>query len=385
MTIDHFAGATIIVPTYNEAPNVEPLVRRIVAAMDGVACEVLFVDDSSDGTADEVRRVAGLVDIPVRVIHRDEPVGGLSGAVILGLEQAAHDACVVIDGDLQHPPERIPALVARFRAGDVDAVVASRYVRDGSAAGLADLTRNLVSRVTTALTKAMFPLRLRDCSDPMTGFFLVDRTRVDLALLRPRGFKILLEILARQQLRVAEIPFDFAERAAGASKASIRQGARFLVQLAALRFGKMSAFAIIGGLGAVANLAIMWTLTQLGMPYIWAAIIAAEATIIGNFLLQERFVFREMLDEASSGRTRFAKSFAFNNTEALVRIPVLALLVETWHISSVVAAAITLAVAFVARYAFHALVVYAPRRGRSARTRRVLEEIDEQVTAPGEL
>src|SRR5690606_13402300 len=116
----------------------------------------------------------------------------------------------------------------------------------------------------------------------------------------------------------------------------------------------------IGGLGALANLAIMFVLTQLGMGYVWAAIIAAEVTIVGNFLLQERFVFREMLDQASGGWLRFAKSFSFNNAEALIRIPILALMVETWHISSVLAAAITLAVAFIARYAFHALVVYAP-------------------------
>lgn len=383
MTTDHFAGATIIVPTYNEAPNVEPLVRRIESALAGIAGEVLFVDDSDDGTVDEVRRVATLVDLPVRAIHRENREGGLSGAVIVGLERAAYDVCVVIDGDLQHPPEKIADLVARFREGDVDVVVASRYVADGSAAGLADLTRNLVSRTTTALTKAMFPLRLRDCSDPMTGFFLVDRTRIDLAPLRPRGFKILLEILARQQLRAAEIPFDFAERTAGSSKASVRQGARFLAQLAALRFGRMSAFAVIGGFGAVVNLAIMWALTRAGLPYVWAAIIAAETTIIGNFLLQERFVFREMLGEASRRRARFGKSFAFNNAEALVRIPVLALLVETWHISSIVAAAITLAVAFVARYAFHALVVYAPRR--SPRAQHILEELDEQAMSPGEL
>ena len=104
-------------------------------------------------------------------------------------------------------------------------------------------------------------------------------------ILRPRGFKILLEILARKNLRVAEVPFDFADRHAGESKASMRQGMHFLTQLTALRFGKMSLFAVIGGLGAIANVAIVWALTQLGVNYIAAAIIASEVTIIGNFLL----------------------------------------------------------------------------------------------------
>ncbi len=156
----------------------------------------------------------------------------------------------------------------------------------------------MVSKSSTAVTRAMFLIRLRDVTDPMTGFFLIDRRSVDQALLRPRGFKILLEILARRPMRVAEVPFDFADRHAGESKASVRQGLHFLTQLTALRFGKMSLFAVIGGLGAVANVAIVWALTQLGVDYIIAAIIATEVTIVGNFLLQERFVFDDMRDSA---------------------------------------------------------------------------------------
>ena len=105
-----------------------------------------------------------------------------------------------------------------------------------------------VSRASTALTKSMFPRKLHGCTDPMTGFFLVDRDALDLDALRPRGFKILLEILARRQLRIGEVPFAFATRYAGESKATFTQGIRFLTQLAMLRFGRMSAFALVGGL-----------------------------------------------------------------------------------------------------------------------------------------
>ena len=123
------------------------------------------------------------------------------------------------------------------------------------------------------------------------------------------------------------------------------------------------------------------------MDYILAAIIAAETTIIGNFLLQERFVFQDMRDSASGVWLRFAKSFSFNNAEALIRIPVLALMVQSWHISAVAAAAITLVVAFVVRFMFHSLVVYAPRKAGEApsRARQFVEELDEQAMAPGEL
>ena len=108
------------------------------------------------------------------------------------------------------------------------------------------------------------------------------------------------------------------------------------------------------------------------MEYIWAAIIAAEVTIIGNFILQERYVFNDMTDDASTIGVRFAQSFTFNNVEAAVRIPILALMVESWHISSILAAAISLVVAFFVRFVFHSLVVYAPRR--SVRVARKAEE-----------
>jgi dolichol-phosphate mannosyltransferase len=374
------------VPTYNEAPNVGELVRRVTAAVSGIDAEIIFVDDSIDDTPEVIRAIARDAALPVRLIHRDQRTGGLGGAVVEGFRAADADLCLVMDGDLQHPPEKIPEMLERFAQGDVDVVVASRYAGGGTSHGLADRSRVLVSKASTAVTKAMFPVRLRDVTDPMTGFFLISRAAVDLDGLRPRGFKILLEILVRRTFRVAEVPFHFADRHAGESKASLRQGIHFLTQLAALRFGKMSLFAVIGGLGAIANVAIVGVLSGLGVDYIVAAVIAAEATIIGNFVLLERFVFADMRGQASGVWTRFAKSFAFNNAEAVIRIPIVALMVETGHISVVVATAVTLVVAFVVRFVFHSLVVYAPRKaGAPSSVRGALEKIDEQAMQPGEL
>ncbi|MEJ1154411.1 glycosyltransferase family 2 protein [Microbacterium marmarense] len=378
---------SIIVPTFNEAPNIAELVRRVTASVSSLDAEIVFVDDSTDATPGVIREVAKTATMPVRLIHRETREGGLGGAVIEGFVAAEADLCVVIDGDLQHPPEKIIELWERFAQGDVDIVTASRYAGGGTANGLADRTRVLVSKASTAVTKAMFPVKLHDVTDPMTGFFMIDRRSVDSAILKPRGFKILLEILARRNFRVAEIPFDFAGRHAGESKASMRQGLHFLTQLTALRFGKMSLFAVIGALGAVANVAIVWALTGLDVDYIWAAIIAAEATILGNFVLQERFVFHDMRDQASSMWMRFVKSFTFNNAEALIRIPIIALMVESGHFSAVIATAITLVFAFVLRFVFHSLVVYAPKKPGEApsRARQLAEEIDEQLMTPGEL
>ncbi len=389
-------AVTVIVPTFNERDNVAELVARTATALAGYDAQILFVDDSADDTAAEVARVAVDAPLPVRVIHREENTGGLGGAVVAGLRAAASDLCVVMDGDLQHPPELLAALLDRHAEGDADVVAASRYIGGGDTSGLGTAVRFGVSRAATWLTRAMFPIRLARSTDPMTGFFLVDRARLDLDALRPQGFKILLEILARTDLRIAEVPMEFAERRHGTSKASLRQGATFVAHLARLRFGKMSLFALIGVVGALANLGIMWMLTAFGMPYVWAAIIGAEVTIVGNFLLQERFVFADMRTDARALGIRFLTSFTFNNVEAALRIPVMALMVETWHISSVLATGLSLIVAFFARFLFHSLVVYAPSRRRNADAAasepkpdtaalRIVRAIDAEAMKPGEL
>jgi dolichol-phosphate mannosyltransferase len=369
---------TVVVPTFNEAPNVAELVRQVTDAVDGLAAEILFVDDSRDDTPDVIRAVAASATIPVRLIHREEAVGGLSGAVREGLASSTATWCVVMDGDLQHPPALIPALLATATTEEADVVVASRYTSDGSAGGLANATRRLVSSVSTSITRAMFPVRLADCSDPMTGFFAVRRTSIDLTRLQPRGFKILLEILARHRLVVAEIPFVFGERFAGESKASFSQGMRFLSQLAALRFGRMSRFALIGGFGALVNLAIVAAMTYAGANYVAAAIVAAEVTIVMNFFLQERFVFRDLRHEGKGTWRRFAESFGFNNVETALRMPLLALLVSSAHIAAVPATAVTLLVAFVVRFVYHARVVYRPRRSRHTSDVRA-ESVDTRI------
>jgi dolichol-phosphate mannosyltransferase len=226
---------SIIVPTYNEELNVGELLARIAASTDSADTEVIVVDDSTDGTPDAVARAAAMVAHRVRLIHRLIPEHGLSGAVIEGMAASSGDWCVVIDGDLQHPPELIPLLVAAGDSSGAGIVVASRYRDGGSSTGLGGVSRRLASRLSTAAAKALFPERLRDCTDPMTGFFAVRRELVDLGSLQPRGFKILLEILVRNDLRVTEVPFAFDARNAGSSKATLGQGVAYLRQLLALR------------------------------------------------------------------------------------------------------------------------------------------------------
>lgn len=356
---------TIVIPTYNERANVAPLVEQIGAAMHGQprvgTFEVLFVDDSSDGTPDEVARVAAMTPFPVRCIHRDKPEAGLSGAVIVGLQAARGRACVVMDGDLQHPPAMIPRLAGVLREGDLDIVVASRYTGDGENSGLSSWLRHAVSRGSTLVTKAMFPRRLHGCSDPMTGFFAIDRAILDEGELKPRGFKILLELLVRKQRQITELPFSFGQRHAEESKATFAQGIEFFRQLAALRFGRMSSFALIGAFGALVNIVMVWAMVQAGVGVTLSAIVAAETTIVMNFLLQERYAFADLREDSGSAWKRFGLSFLFNNVESLLRIPFVVWLVNIHVLTATAATAITLAVAFVLRFTFHSLVVYAPR------------------------
>ncbi|TFD64095.1 glycosyltransferase family 2 protein [Cryobacterium sp. Hh38] len=357
---------SIVIPTYNEAPNIAELVARISDATTNYDAEIIFVDDSSDDTPQVIVHVGNTARLPVRIIHRSTPIGGLAGAVLAGIAASGGKWCIVMDGDLQHPPEMIPILLAAAASEHADVVVASRNLDGGSSGGLAGISRHIVSNAANLLTRAMFPVRLQNCTDPMTGFFAVRRATIDVSVLQPRGFKILLEILVRNTVTVAEEPFVFGERQAGVSKADFRQGVRFVTQLAALRFGRVSGFATIGAAGAVANLIIMAGLQALGVWYIAAAIISAAVTIVGNFLLQERFVFRDLRGPAASGYIRFARFFAFNGIEATVRTAVLWAVVATAALPEIATQAVLIGIGFILRFVHHSqrgtsMAVWSPR------------------------
>lgn len=349
---------SVVIPTYNEAPNVAELVSRIEKALEGIDAEILFVDDSTDDTPQVVTRVAAEHTIPVRLLHRDVPVGGLSGAVITGLRQADGDWAVVMDGDLQHRPETLPSVLAKATASSADVVVASRHVDGGSSDGLSGGIRRAVSQLSIKITKALFPSRLHGTTDPMSGFFGIRKGAIALDGLHPRGFKILLEILARQPLEVVEVPLVFDARLAGTSKADMKQGIALGRQLFDLKFGRISGFAAIGALGAVANLAILWGLQQFGVGYLAAACIAAVVTIIGNFLLQERFIFNDLRAGARGVWKRWWHTFAFNGTESIIRTFVLWVIVENTNLHSVLVQAGLIAVGFTLRFLYQSRVVY---------------------------
>jgi glycosyltransferase involved in cell wall biosynthesis len=234
----------VLVPTRNEAANIEELLRRLSAAVTGIPTEIVFVDDSDDDTPGVIRRVARQQRgaCQVSLIHRrgGQRMGGLGGAVVDGLRATDTRWVCVLDADLQHPPEVVPCLLAAAERDGADLAVASRYCGAGRTDGLGP-ARALISTACGSAAKLLFPQRLRGVTDPMSGFFLIRRSAVHLDELRPRGFKILLELLVRHGgLRATEVAYTFADRHAGESKGTLSEGLTYLGSLVDLRLGRGS-------------------------------------------------------------------------------------------------------------------------------------------------
>jgi len=285
-------AATVVVPTYNESANLPQLVERICAALPDT--EIVVVDDASrDGTADVARKLAD--KYPVRIVERfDER--GLSTAVLRGMEEARTDVCVVMDADLSHPPEAIPKLVQAVRDG-ADVAVGSRYVPGGDIDAW-PLFRRLASRAGTLLARPLTPVR-----DPMAGFFCLRKSLFAGIPLKPRGFKILLEILARTGTKnTAEVPIHFEDRAAGASKFSSKERKEFLRQVWTLYLDlnawpvRVAKFLVTGALGTVIDMGILYAIARaMGetqpSKYL-GAVVGFLAAMTFNFSLNRVWTFR---------------------------------------------------------------------------------------------
>ncbi|MGW5060617.1 glycosyltransferase [Streptomyces sp. NPDC004096] len=365
-------AVTIVVPTFNESANIRELLRRINESVPGrLPCEVVFVDDSTDDTPDVIFREAQDCPFPVTVLHREEPAGGLGGAVVEGFKAAGSDWIVVMDGDLQHPPSLVPELVGTGERANAGLVVASRYIKGGSRAGLAGGYRIAVSRGATWLAKSLFPRKLRGISDPMSGFFAIRRSAVTAEILQPLGYKILFELAVRSRpRRVTEVPFVFQDRFAGESKSTAQEGFRFLRHLLGLRTAspaaRMVAFGLIGATGFVPNLFGLWALTELGLHYVPAEILANQLGLAWNFLLIEHLLFRERRRHRRWW-DRVGRFALIANADLLLRIPLIALLVHELGIGALSATALALVMTFVLRFVGTEALVYLPRRGGSKR------------------
>jgi dolichol-phosphate mannosyltransferase len=341
---------SVVVPTKNERGNVAALVERLDAALPTVAMEIVFVDDSTDGTPELVEEIASRTPRDVRLMRQSSGrrTGGLGGAVVQGLRAARAPWVCVMDADLQHPPELITALLEQAESRELDLVVASRYCKDGDA-GSFGWARAMASRSTTTAARLLFPRRLRNVSDPMSGFFLVRRDAVAVDRLRPRGFKILLELLIRNPgLRTGEVSFAFGERRAGRSKATIREGVRYLSLLARLRFAR---FGAVGLSGLVVNTLLLAFLTDfVGLFYVVSAVIATQGSTLWNFCFTELLVFSDR-DHKRGWPSRMALFFLMNNVALALRGPLLILLTSGLGVHYVISNIVSLVTLTLVRFA----------------------------------
>jgi dolichol-phosphate mannosyltransferase len=225
----------------------------------------------------------------VRLVVRNAE-HGLSQAALDGLRRATGDVLVCMDADLSHPPEAIPAMLAKLHEG-ADFVIGSRYTEGGSTAHDWGFLRWINSRVATWLARP-----LTHVSDPMSGFFALRRQTFEAGSeFNPVGYKIGLELIVKCRCeRVVEVPIHFADRRFGASKLTLQQQLLYLAhlwRLYAFKFGvwtPLVQFLVVGVLGMLVNLLLLTLLTSLEVPVRTAAALSILGAMATNFALARR-------------------------------------------------------------------------------------------------
>ena len=289
---------TIVVPTLNERANIPILVARLQRLLAGVDWEIVFVDDNSaDGTA-AVARAIGEADSRVRCIRR---IGrrGLAGALLEGMLSSQARWVAALDADLQHDETLLMAMVERLRQGDVDLVVASRYIDGQSGEGFAP-RRARASRWSSVVARRFVGVEL---TDPMSGFFMIRRDTVEelAPSLSSQGFKLLLDIVAtaRGKLRVVELPYVFRARQHGLSKLDTR----VILDFAALVIAKLTndavslrflLFCFVGLTGVAVHMsALALAVDAAALRFSVAQAVATVIAITWNFVLNNRLTYRD--------------------------------------------------------------------------------------------
>ena len=288
---------SIIVPTLNEAPNLPELARRIHAAMTTAVApiaqyELLIVDDNSQ---DDTKVVCATLtrQYPLTLHTRTTPKDGLSGAVLHGFSLARGDTLLVIDADLQHPPESIPALLATLDAG-AEFALGSRYIAGGGIASSWSAFRRLNSTIATLLARPFSG----KVTDPMSGFFALRRTTFNRAThLSPLGYKIALELMCKCRVqKVVEVPIHFGLRHAGTSKLTLKQQFKYLEHLSRLydftfpRASPILKFLIATTASWLASLAALAPLLATGSSLLTAVALAFPISLLTLAAFHWRYV-----------------------------------------------------------------------------------------------
>ena len=286
----------LVVPTYNERANVPILIERLRNVLVSCDWEIVFVDDNSPDNTAALIRTIGEADSRVRCIRR---IGrrGLAGACVEGMLSNQARYIAILDADLQHDESMLISMLDRLRRGDVDIVVASRYLLDDPPIGLSPL-RDQLSRWSNHLVRRFLKI---DLTDPMSGFFLIRRDVFEslAPAISSQGFKILLDILATggSRLRAVELPTLFQKRRNGESKLD----SKIALDFAALLTAKLARdavsprfllFCLVGMTGLGVHLMILGALLAPAIVSFGVAqVIATIGAITSNFLFNNHFTY----------------------------------------------------------------------------------------------
>jgi dolichol-phosphate mannosyltransferase len=294
----HGPDLTVIVPTRNERDNIIPLYNALCSVLGDLNWEVMFVDDdSADGTPDVARWLAEH-DRRVRLLRR---IGrrGLSSACVEGIQASTAPFVAVMDADMQHDEALLPRMLAVLRCEPIDIVVGSRYVEHGGI-GAWDRQRARISRIATRLGRLLLKMPV---NDPMSGFFMLRREAFEASMrgLSALGFKILVDLFASapKPLRARELPFEFRSRHAGESKFDMTIAVEFLMLLADKLVGhivpvRFLMFAMVGGVGILAHLAVLWcALNLFALSFAAGQAIATVTAMFGNFALNNIMTYSD--------------------------------------------------------------------------------------------
>lgn len=308
---------SIVIPTYNEAGNLPVLIDAIEKL--GLDCEIIVADDKSpDGTGEVANRLNDVYG-NIRLLSRSAK---------MGIATAVRDATLASDGrfvavmdcDMQHPPELLPAMLEEARRGTA-MVIASRYTEGG--APNMSAVRRAISRFATGLAHFMIP-QTRNIRDPLSGYFLFRRDAVDIRSVTSGSYKVLLEILATANLSVSEIPFSFGTRYSGRSKLGFTELLRYIGLVLRLSDYRVAKFIAVGLAGMAVNEGLLFLLEP-HAPLLLASAAAVEASIISNFIMNNSWTFRKKVSGAILNR--LAKYNAVMIAGALLNIGVLGILV----------------------------------------------------------
>lgn len=333
---------SIIVPTFKEVDNVQPLLDALDAALPGIAFEAIFVDDDSpDGTAARVKELAQSRH-NVRCLHR---IGrrGLSSAAVEGILSSSAPFVAVIDGDMQHDERILPQMLELLRTDQADVVVGSRYA-DGGSLGDWTKSRAVMSDIAGRLSRTI--LKGRDLKDPMSGFFMTRRALFDAAVpqLSIEGFKILLDFIASSdaRLRIAECPYQFRNRVHGESKLDSLVLWEYGILLLDKLVGhivppRFILFALVGASGVAVHFTLLSAMLSAGVTFLTAQSGATLAAMTTNYMLNDSLTYRDKRHRGLKWFKGLASFYLVCGLGALANVGIASALFRddyTWWISA---------------------------------------------------